>query len=225
MSVLPAREAYRRWAPTYEAENVVTTLDCELVEQLSPSPLGLRLLDVGCGTGRRLVGTGAARAVGVELCEEMLAAGRQAHEFGSEVQLLSGDARALPVPDALFDLIWCRLMVGHLAECRSLFRGLGRVAAIGGHLAVTDFHPAAYEAGLRRTFRDGDEVLEVEHHVHSIQAQVAAATAAGLKLLTAADAVVGPSVRSYYEAAGKGGVYEEHIGMPLVLGLSFVRDG
>ena len=129
MKILAANEAYRRWAPTYERENPVTALDCELVDQLSRSPQGLCLLDVGCGTGRRIVGTGAAQAVGVEPCAEMLAAGRRMHDFGPEVRLLQGDARALPLPDGYFDLVWCRLVIGHLPDCDTALSELSRVAA------------------------------------------------------------------------------------------------
>ena len=175
MTALPASEAYRRWALSYERENPVTVLECELVDRLSPSPRGLRLLDVGCGTGRRLVGTRAACAVGVEPCGEMLAAGREVHDFGPEVRTVEGDARALPLQDASFELVWCRLVVGHIAECGAVYREMARVAAPGGHVVVTDFHAAAYGAGMRRTFRDAGEVIEAVHFVHDVETQVAAA--------------------------------------------------
>jgi ubiquinone/menaquinone biosynthesis C-methylase UbiE len=223
MNVLAASEAYRLWAPTYERENVVTTLECGLAEQLSRSPRGLRLLDVGCGTARRLIGTRAARAVGVEPCAEMLAARRRAH--GPEVRLLQGDARALPLPGGAFDLVWCRLVIGHVADCAAVYRELARVAAAGAQVVVTDFHPAAHEAGLRRTFRSGDSVFEVEHHVHPVKEQVAAAADAGLTLVDQREAAVGPDVRALYEAAGKLAAYDAQLGLPLVLALAFARDG
>jgi malonyl-CoA O-methyltransferase len=225
VTLLAPIEAYRRWAPTYSQENVVTALDCELVAQLSPRAVSLRLLDVGCGTGRRLVDTGAAIAVGVEPCEEMLRAGREVHEFGPEVRFINGDARALALPDASFDLVWSRLVIGHLPECAAAYREFARVLVPQGQLIVTDFHPAACAAGLRRTFRDGDDVIEVEHHVHTLDAHVAAAAAAGLRLTAAADGLVGPSVRGYFEKAGKLPLYAQQCGMAVVLALSFVRDG
>jgi len=225
VSALAASEAYRLWAPSYERENVVTTLECGLVEQLSPSPRGLRLLDVGCGTGRRLVGTGAASVVGIEPCAEMLAAGWRAHVFGPEVRLLEGDAEALPLPDGSFELLWCRLVIGHLPSCEAAYRELGRVAAAGAQIVVTDFHPAAYASGLRRTFRDGDEVIEVEHHVHTAEQQIAAAAEAGLTLAGQAEAAVGPRVRPFYAAALKEALYAEQRGRPMVLALAFRRDG
>jgi malonyl-CoA O-methyltransferase len=225
MSVLAASEAYRLWAPSYERENVVTTLECGLVERLSPSPRGLRLLDVGCGTGRRLAGTGAAHAVGIEPCAEMLSVGRRAHGFGPEVELLEADARALPVPDAAFDVVWCRLVIGHLPECAPVYRELGWAAAQGAHVIVTDFHPSAYAAGLRRTFRAGDDVIEVEHFIHTVGQQVAAAAEAGLILAESAEAAVGPRVRPFYAAARKEALYAEQRGMAMVLALAFRRDG
>jgi malonyl-CoA O-methyltransferase len=218
-------EAYRRWAPTYEQENVITALDCELVEQLSPPVTGLRLLDVGCGTGRRLVGTGAAVAVGIEPCEEMLLAGRQVHEFGPEIRFMDGDVRSLPLPDASFDIVWHRLVIGHVPDCRVAYGELGRVTEPGGQVIVTDFHPVACAAGMRRTFRDGEQLIEVEHHVHALERHVAAADAAGLRLIAAIDGLIGPSVRGFFQRARKLPLYGQQRGMPVVLALSFRRDG
>lgn len=225
MSALAAAEAYRRWAPTYDQENAVTALDCELVATLSQSPCGTRLLDVGCGTGRRVVGTGALRAVGVEPCAEMLASGRRAHAFGPEVRLVRGDARDLPLPDKSFDLVWCRLMIGHLPDCRAVYSELGRVTVAGGQVVVTDFHPEAHAAGFRRTFRDGDELLEVEHYPHSLDEHRKAGAAAGLRLAAWADGTIGSSVKCHFKRAGKLARYAEHRGRPVVLGMAFVRDG
>ena len=225
MTAVQASVAYRRWAPSYERENPVTALECELVARLSRSPQGLRLLDVGCGTGRRLVDTGAAEAIGIEPCAAKLEAGPQSHAFGREIRLIEGDARALPLSDGEFDLVWCRLVIGHLAECEKAYRELGRVVTPGGQVVVTDFHPAAYAAGMRRTFRDGAEVIEVAHYVHDVETQIEAARSAGLALLRNAEGTIGPVVRPFFEVAGRLEVFRKHFGMPLVSALVFVRDG
>jgi malonyl-CoA O-methyltransferase len=224
MTLLAPQEAYRLWASTYSTENVITHLEQRLVRNLGQSPVGLRLLDVGCGTGRRLVDTGAACAVGVDLSPEMLAAGLREFAFGPQVQLQVGDARSLPLPDGAFDLVWCRLMIGHLGECRQAYLELGRVVRAGGHVVVTDFHPCAYDAGLRRTFRHESTTHEVVHHVHRVDEQIAAAREAGLALTCRADATIGRDVRSFYMAAGKEAAYEEQRGRPMVLALAFRRD-
>lgn len=225
MNALAPREAYRLWAPSYGAENAITHLEQRLVREIGPSSVGLNLLDAGCGTGRRLVGTGARRAVGVELSPEMLAAGRVEHDFGPEVLLQVGDVRALRLPDGAFELVWCRLVIGHLDECRRAYAELGRVTRRGGRVIVTDFHPAAHAAGHRRTFRHDGDVHEVVHRVHPVNEQIAAAAAVGLTLVGRAEAAIGPEVRAFYEGAGKRALFEEQLGLPVVLALAFTRDG
>jgi len=222
MSALPVREGYRLWAPTYNAENAVSQLEASLVAEMTPPLAGLRLLDAGCGTGRRLRDCGAAMATGVDLSPEMIAAGQG--DLDPAIRLLVGDVRALPLPDAGFDLVWCRLVIGHLPECARAYAELGRVTARGGQVIVTDFHPAAHAAGHRRTFRHGDQVHEVEHHVHELAIHSEAARAAGLRLAAVRAAEVGPSVRPFYERAGRIAQYEADRGLPVVLALSFVKE-
>lgn len=221
MTVLAAREGYRLWAPTYASENAITHLEQGLAAAATPPLSGLRLLDAGCGTGRRLRNTGAASAIGVDLSPEMLEAGRD----GGDAWMIVGDIRSLPLPDRSFDVVWCRLVVGHLPECRRAYAELARVADAGARVIVTDFHPSAYEAGHRRTFRAEGAVHEVEHHVHQVADHLAAASAAGLIVVGVEEAVIGREVRSFYEEAGWLARYDEHRGLPVVLALTFQRDG
>lgn len=224
MKALSAREAYRLWAPTYADETAISFLEAELAADLTPPLAGLRLLDAGCGTGRRLQGTGSASITGVDLSPEMLDAGvgRGRREAGLET--LVGDVRDLPLPDAAFDVIWCRLVIGHLPDCAPAYAEFARVADAGARLVVTDFHPAAYAAGHRRTFRRGGEVHEVEHHVHELDRHRAAAETSGWRLTEAREAAIGPEARPFYEKAGRAALYEQHRGLQVVLALAFARE-
>ncbi|HEX7120126.1 MAG TPA: class I SAM-dependent methyltransferase [Longimicrobiales bacterium] len=220
---LPARDAYPLWAPQYDAENAVTTLEDHAVGELSPPPAGRALLDAGCGTGRRLPRpSDGGLAVGVDLVPEMLAAGRASRPGGPP--LVAGDATSLPLRAGVFDLVWCRLVAGHLRELLPLYRELARVSRPGAAVVVTDFHPAAARAGHERTFRDAaGRVRAVEHHVHEPEDHERAAAAAGLALDGRVDAVVGPEVRPFYERAGALDRYEAQRGLPLVLALRYAR--
>ncbi len=141
------------------------------------------------------------------------------------VLTMVGDVRALPLPDRAFDAVWCRLVIGHLPECRRAYAELARVSETGATVIVTDFHPRAYAAGHRRTFRHDDGVREVEHYVHEVSTHVAAAHAAGLELTDLREAEIGPSVRGFYSDAGRDALYEDHLGLPVVLALAFRRHG
>ena len=225
MNILSASDGYRLWAPSYADETAISYLEDELVTAMTPSLTGLRLLDAGCGTGRRLLGAGAASAVGVDLSREMLAAGLGNNIRGPDIATMVGDVRALPLPDHAFDVIWCRLVIGHLPDCAPAYAELGRVADAGALVIVTDFHPRAYAAGHRRTFRHEGAVQEVEHYVHRRQDHLVAARAAGLAPVAERDAAIGPAVRGYYDKAGRSALYAEHAGLPVVLALAFRCEG
>jgi len=214
-----ARAGYSRWAGTYGPETVVSALENESVRTLALPERSRALLDVGCGTARRLDGVRSDYAVGVDLTLEMLARAGGSHD------LAAADARALPFPDASFDRVWCRLVIGHIPECEQVYAELSRVCAPNGYVVVTDFHADAVSAGHRRTFRDASGVrVELEHHVHPSVLQQAAAVRNGLELVFEHDAVVGPFVEAMYREAGVPDAYEAQRGLALVLSLVFRRS-
>jgi malonyl-CoA O-methyltransferase len=221
VSTLGPAEAYTLWAPRYAAETVISALEYVAVESLNVDVRGRRLLDVGCGIARRLTQaheSGVALAVGVDLTPRMLAEAR-----GGEL-LAAADVRAIPVADETFDVVWCRLVLGHVPDLDAAYAELARVCARGGRVVVTDFHPAAVEVGHRRTFRGDDGVVrEIEHHVHTPREHRRAAARAGLTLVHCFDRVVGETVRGFYERAGRLEAYEQQRGLAVVLALAFVR--
>jgi len=223
-SPLPARDGYRLWAPTYGEENPTTALDVAATRKLTPSLTGVAMLDAGCGTGLRLPAAGVngpRTAIGIDLVPAMVRRGKQSDP---NRRLGVADVMALPFASQLFDVVWCRLVVGYVADLAGVYRELSRVTRAGGCVIVTDFHPAAARAGLLRSFRDAQGVVHVlENHVHEREAHEDAAARGGLSLDAGLDETVGPAVRSFYEAAGMLDRYEQQAGLPLVLALRFTR--
>ena len=112
---LPAREAYRLWAPGYHVETAVSALERRAALDATPDVIGRTLLDAGCGTGRRLHDVASARlCVGIDLVAEMIHAG--ARERTASAACAAADVRALPLRDAAFDVVWCRLVLGHVPD-------------------------------------------------------------------------------------------------------------
>ena len=215
---LDARTAYSCWAPRYDEENVVTTLENEAVRQLTPQLLGKRLLDAGCGTGRRLRGLPeSTEAVGIDLVAAMLSAGGMHKAAAADVFML-------PLRDGTFDVVWCRLVLGHLDDLDAAYAELARVTRPGGRIVISDFHPEAVRAGHTRSFRTADgSTAEVKHFVHDPARHRLAADKAGVQLLRHVDAAVNAQVRAGYAAVGALDKYERDFGLPLVLALSFER--
>lgn len=83
-------------------------LEWQLLEGLARAgidPKGLRVLEVGCGSGyflSRFLDYGAGEATGIDLMEDRVAIAR---ERDSRLELVAGDASELPWPDASFDLV------------------------------------------------------------------------------------------------------------------------
>jgi malonyl-CoA O-methyltransferase len=243
---LPARQAYRLWAPRYHSETAVSALERQAVDDATPALAGRALLDAGCGTGRRLERPDLASArlvVGIDLVFDMIRAGarpRTARAASAPATpgtpatpeaarsgaawLAAADVRALPLRDGLFDVVWCRLVLGHVPAVGPAYAELGRVAADSARLVMTDFHPVAAAAGHTRSFRDdADVVHSIEHHVHTADRHIEAAHRSGWRVHECADLRVGPEIRSFYEAAGALDRYHAQLGMPLVLMLVFDR--
>lgn len=224
-SALPAEVAYRLWAATYDDENPLTALDQRAATCLTPSPRTGRLLDMGCGTARRLAsssGDGSDAAVGIDLVFEMLRVGRR--QPGRPATTAVGRVEALPLPGRSFGTVWCRLAAGHVRELDRLYREIARVLLPGGASVVTDFHPDAARADLTRSFRDeaGQDRL-VEHIPHEPMAHEEAARRAGLLLDARLDLALGDDARPFFERAGALDRFERLRALPLLLAYRFCR--
>lgn len=208
---LNVREAYRLWAPTYAAETATSFLDEELAQEMLDGLPRKRLLDAGCGIGRRI--QGIPSAVGIDLSPEMLAA-------GTAVKVIAGDIRAMPFESNYFDMVWCRLVLGHLYDPVYAYREISRVCMPGGYVFVTDFHPDAAAAGHRRTLTDeAGIVYGIEHYVHINHVQLA--TQEGLNLIQSRNGIVGPSISDFYVRGIGWKAYRKDIGLSLVAAFLF----
>ncbi|PSL50743.1 ubiquinone/menaquinone biosynthesis C-methylase UbiE [Salsuginibacillus halophilus] len=104
------------------------------------------VLDVGCGTGRLLIGNGteAKSITGVDLSEKMVAkAGALCTECGMEekASFYAGDAYELPFEDDSFDIAVSTLVVFLLPEPLKAIDEMKRVVRPGGRLAMLNPGP------------------------------------------------------------------------------------
>ena len=105
---------------------------------------GESVLDIGCGRGelvRVALELGASRAAGIDYSEAAIEMGREtlaASELGGRGELAQGDARALPHPDAGFDLVTMLDVVEHMTpeELSAGLREALRVLKPGGRIFV-----------------------------------------------------------------------------------------
>lgn len=104
-----------------------------------------RVLDVACGTGNAALLAAAAGAVvvGVDSSERLVAvARRRAAETGLSAEFLVGDALALPVADASYDVVLSVFGVIFAAEPARAIGEIARVLRAGGRAYITAWVPA-----------------------------------------------------------------------------------
>lgn len=117
---------------------------------------GMRLLDVAGGTGdiafrflRRVRGDGHATVL--DMTEDMLEAGRkraEATDFAAALDWVTGDAMALPFPDASFDAYTISFGIRNVTRIGDALSEAFRVLRPGGRLMVLEFSRVP-EASLR----------------------------------------------------------------------------
>ncbi len=111
---------------------------------LLPDMRGFRVLDLGCGYGwfcRWAAEQGAARVVGIDVSEKMLARARAATGPSPAITYLRADLDSLELPKGPFDLAYSSLTLHYVEALAELFSTVHRALVAGGHLIISVEHP------------------------------------------------------------------------------------
>src|SRR5689334_7452368 len=113
-----------------------------LLRALRPAP-GLRWLDVATGTGAvaMLAARAGADVTGVDLAPGLIETARRlAGEEGLAIRFETGDAEALPVEDASFDVVSSSMGLIFAPDHAAVARELARVTAPGARIAFSAWY-------------------------------------------------------------------------------------
>jgi ubiquinone/menaquinone biosynthesis C-methylase UbiE len=155
------KDPYRRVAGLYD--RVLEPMNAPLrgigMSLLPPEP-GMRVLDVGCGTGTHLERylDAGCRGWGIDLSPAMLEHARR--RLGDRADLTLGSAAELPYPDASFDLVLAATLLHELdPDTRTAaLAEMSRVRSDDDRILVVDFH-AGGRKSLKGRFLRGFSVL------------------------------------------------------------------
>ncbi len=98
-------------------------------------PPGVRVLELGCGTGDLLAAVQPSFGVGLDLSERMIGAAQRQHG-GGNLHFLRGDAHDLPL-GTTFDYVICSDLLGHLEDIQVALRALRSVCTPQTKVVIT----------------------------------------------------------------------------------------
>jgi SAM-dependent methyltransferase len=110
---------------------------------LRPAP-GMTLLDIGAGTGAFATAFSGWFGLSV-LAVEPSAAMRDQIPRTPAVQVLEGNANALPLPDQSADAAWLSLVIHHVPDLEAAAREIRRVLRPGAPVLIRQGFPDRYE--------------------------------------------------------------------------------
>lgn len=105
---------------------------------------GDRVLDVGAGLGgpaRTVARTTGAQVTALDTTPQFCAVARELNRrsgMAGTIEVVEGNALALPFPDASFDVVWTQHVTMNIADKATLYPELRRVLRPGGRLAFFD---------------------------------------------------------------------------------------
>jgi ubiquinone/menaquinone biosynthesis C-methylase UbiE len=223
IQVVPTQSGYDRWAQVYDAEdNPLVLLEEQHIGPLLGQVSGLRLLDVGCGTGRHACewARQGAEVTAVDFSEEMLRRARS-KPGADRVKFLAHDlTQPLPLPNATFDRVCSCLVLDHIPVPRTFFAELTRLCRLDGHVLLSVMHPAMSLLGVQARFTDPSSGQKIgpASYTHQIADYLMAALGSGLTLDTISEHIADAELAKCSPRA------EKYIGWPLLLLMKFRRS-
>lgn len=166
---LSTRAGYDRWAAIYDGEdNPLIALEAPEVARLLGGVHGLKIADVGCGTGRHAVelARSGAQVTALDFSQGMLDKAREKAKT-LPIEWIAHDLHeALPLPDAAFDRVICCLVLEHITDLATLFAEMGRICKPDGWIVVSAMHSAMMLRGITARFTDPNTGRETRPRSH-----------------------------------------------------------
>lgn len=103
-------------------------------------PAEATVADIGCGTGNvaELAAPFVKRVIAADFSPAMLAAARKRLAGVENVEFVVGELPDLAIPDASADVVFCVLVLHHLADPAQSIRELARITRASGRVVIVD---------------------------------------------------------------------------------------
>jgi malonyl-CoA O-methyltransferase len=170
LDISRVRASFDAAAEAYDAVAIVQAeIRLRLLERLELFRIRpRRILDAGCGTGRGaralLQHYRGASVVALDIAPAMLRAARRRRPWLRRLDVVCGDAAAVPLADGSVDLVFSNLVLQWCNEPDRVFAEFRRVLRPGGLVLFTSFGPDTLKE-LRAAWRAADGHTHVSRFI------------------------------------------------------------
>jgi len=141
-NVYESPEGYDLYAPQYDEYKNLAYLkrfEEDVVDKFLRDVKGMKVLDVGCGTGRIVADLRREGAV-VSACDVSEKMVQKVNEKFTRLEAIVGDIEELPYSDGEFDFVVALFVVVHLKDLRDAFDEVYRVLKDGGVFVLSNIN-------------------------------------------------------------------------------------
>jgi SAM-dependent methyltransferase len=215
---MPAREAYRLWAPEYDATpNPLLSLEQRCLAPLTHSAVGCDVVDLGCGTGRwleQIATVGARSMTGVDVSSEMLEYART--KLGAVAHLVRADCMDTPLAPSSSDWVIASFLVSYISDIHRFAVEAARITRPGALMVVSDVHPATLGYGWKRTFRNALQSIEIQTYPYELPELHNAMEEAGFDSAFFREVLFDQPEKDIFLGAGRPDLFTNVEGLPVL---------
>ena len=179
--------AYNSWSSSYDQDrNLTRDLDCSITKSVLSRLKFKSSLELGCGTGKNtlLLSEISGSVTALDFSEGMIEQARQKLNVNNVEFRIADLSNAWPSQNSAYDLLVCNLVLEHIEDLSHIFKEAFRSLQSGGCFHVSELHPFRQYQGGKARFQRGEEVTEVQAHVHHLSDFLKAADDSGINLKT-----------------------------------------
>ncbi len=226
MSHDPNVDGYDRWSAFYDSyPNPTVAIDERHLPALYREWRGLKILELGCGSGRHTVRLAAQgnRVLAVDASPGMLAAARRKLDSGP-VHIVEADLLVFEPPRhghwaAPYDVVFESLVLEHIADLPVLCTRIAGWLKPGGIFLASEIHPLRAASGIQAHFKNSNgEEVSLASTPHPPDALVEAAREAGLVCVEQITVQGDAALTALNPKWGR------HLGQPMIEICRFVKD-
>lgn len=205
---LSPKNGYALWASCYDHDgNPLLPLEEESIASMLGGAQGLRVLDLGCGTGRHTLSLARKGAIVTALDQspEMMAIARQKAGNLPVTWIEHSLPDPLPLKTGSFERVVLGLVAEHVEDLSGLLSEVSRVLTPGGQCILSAFHPDRTAEGQRARFIDPEsgERRPITTYHRTIEEYHGAALGCGMVAIAEEVLVVPPDHATLYPRAAR----------------------